>query len=144
MIRDGKPLPPDIRDRFPAVAAFFQSRQDVRFAYLFGSMARGTDGPLSDVDIAVYIDSDDPETPLDIIGHLNNILQTDEVDLVILNTAPLTLKGKILESREVIADNDPFFRHRFESLTMRMYWDFREVEMRILKAKLRSHDSEAE
>jgi predicted nucleotidyltransferase len=34
-----------------------EGHPDVHDAYLFGSHARGTAGPLSDVDLAVYVDS---------------------------------------------------------------------------------------
>ncbi len=34
---------------------FFHGRNEVELAFLFGSQARGTAGPLSDVDIAVLI-----------------------------------------------------------------------------------------
>ncbi len=48
-----------------------------------------------------------------------DILQTDEIDLVILNTADIPLVMNIVKAKEVIVDNDPFERHRFESLAMR-------------------------
>ncbi len=63
------------------------------------------------------------------------LLETDEIDLVILNTAPLTLKMKILEGKNVIVDNDPFLRHRYESLTIRKYFDFSIKEMGILERR---------
>ena len=65
----------------------------VVFAYLFGGLARGEPKPLSDVDIAVYLeDTADPlSIKLDLIGIITEALGTDEVDLVILNRALLSL-----------------------------------------------------
>ncbi len=63
------------------------------FAYLFGGLARGRVSPLSDVDIAIYLadGADIAQEKLETLGKLNELLKTDEVDLVILNTAPLIL-----------------------------------------------------
>jgi hypothetical protein len=54
---------------------------------------------------------------------------------VLLNTAPLTLKMKILENKKVIADKNPFLRYRFESLVMREYFDFSVLEKGILERR---------
>ncbi|AKB43803.1 nucleotidyltransferase domain-containing protein, partial [Methanosarcina vacuolata] len=36
---------------------FFNKKEYVELAYLFGSTAEGTEGPLSDIDIGVYLSS---------------------------------------------------------------------------------------
>ena len=64
-----------------------------------------------------------------------DILKTDNIDLVVLNAAPLTLKMKILENKKVIVDKVPFLRHRYESLTMREYFDFSFLESFILRKR---------
>jgi predicted nucleotidyltransferase len=105
----------------------------VVFAYLFGSVATGTAGPRSDVDIAIYLrDPDDVTARLEAARLASIHLGTDRVDLVLLNTAPLSLAGRILQSRRVILDREPFLRHRYESLTARMFHDFRIREHRLL------------
>ena len=109
----------------------------VRFAYLFGGAARGDLRPLSDVDVAVYLnDAADPvQARLDLIGMVTKHLGTDEVDLVILNRTPTALLRRILQTRRVISDKDPFLRHRFESLALRQFLDFRIFERRVLNAR---------
>ena len=72
---------------------------------------------------------------MDILAKLIDILETDEIDLVILNNAPIALRFKILESKKIIADNNPFLRHQYESLTMREYFDFSIIEMDILERR---------
>jgi len=136
MIRHSR-LPDNIQELLPHAISYLRSRKDVQFGYLFGSFARKRLTPLSDVDIAVYLseDTDPAEGKLDILGNLMDCLQTDEIDLVVLNRAPLPLRMKILEHREVIVENDPFLRHRYESLTMREYFDFAFLEARILKRR---------
>ena len=129
-----RPLPPDIAERLERLAARLKQDQRVLFAYLFGSLASGVLKPLSDVDIAVFLDSADvtPETKLEVVGMISDTLGTDEVDVVILNTAPVSLTGRILKRRTVLADNQPWRRHLFESRTMREFFDFNRSEQEIL------------
>lgn len=133
MIRHKK-LPQNITELFPKAVAFLSSLPEIQFAYLFGGMAKGDPTPLSDLDLAVYLTpgEDMRDRELEILGKLNDILQTDEIDLVILNHAPLPLKMSILKNRKVIVDNEPFKRHIYESLTMREYFDFSFIEKNIL------------
>ena len=133
MIKYNK-LPHNILALLPKVESCLKLESDIAFAYLFGSLAQGDPKPLSDVDIAIYFsdESDILERKLQILGQLMDLLETDEIDLVILNTAPLTLRWKILETRKVLVDNLPFLRHQYESLTMREYFDFSIKEMAIL------------
>ena len=133
-------LPQNIEENLPKAEAYLKSRPEVNFAYLFGSLAKGKPLPLSDVDIAVYLSKslDVLEKKLEILGELVDILETDEIDLVILNEAPLALRMKILENKKVIVDNAPFLRHRYESLTMREHFDFSIKEMAILERKFLS------
>ena len=114
--------------------SYLQSLEMVKFAYLFGSMASGRTGPMSDVDIAVYLDDDavQPDTRLEILGQLMDIFETDEIDLVVLNRAALSLRMSAIKNRIVLTNNKPFERHLFESKTMREYFDFSRFEKNIL------------
>lgn len=123
-------------DIFVKAERYLQSREDVLFAYLFGSMASGKATALSDVDIAVYLSGNNLSTKrLEILGDLIDILKTDEIDLVILNTAPLPLKIRILRNKRILSERTPFVRHAYESATMRSYLDFAKLETRILKER---------
>ena len=132
-----KKLPANIEDLIPKALTYLQSVPDILFAYLFGSFGRGKQLPLSDVDIAVYLKEPTvvQEKKMEILGALIDILQTDEIDLVVLNSAPLPLRMRILESKRVIVDREPFVRHHYESLTMREYFDFSILEKGILKRR---------
>lgn len=129
-----KKLPENIEEFIPMAIDYLRLRLDIQFAYLFGSFGKGKPLPLSDVDIAVYLkeEKDLQEKRLDILGAMIDLLKTDEIDLVILNNAPLTLRMKILESKKVVVDHEPFARHQYESLTMREYFDFAIREKAIL------------
>jgi predicted nucleotidyltransferase len=115
---------------------YLKGSKDIAFAYLFGSCAKDTVTALSDVDIAVYLRSEKTsDKRLEIIGDLVNIFKTDRLDLVILNTASLSLKMRIMKARKVMADNLPFIRHAFESTTIRTGLDFSKIEDRILEER---------
>ena len=131
-----KSIKQDILRLLPKVEVYLRSREDVQFAYLFGSYAKGKITPLSDVDIAVYLSgSNFSQKRLEILGGLIEVLKTDEIDLVILNTAPLPLKIRILRNRKLLVDRTPLVRHAFESTTMRVYLDFNKLEKRILERR---------
>jgi predicted nucleotidyltransferase len=109
MIRHKK-LPTNIEDLIPKALTYLEAMPDILFAYLFGSFGKGKHFPLSDVDIAVYLKkpSDIQEKKMEILGALIDILQTDEIDLVVLNSAALALRMRILENKKVVVDREPF------------------------------------
>ncbi|HBT84174.1 MAG: hypothetical protein A2005_12540 [Desulfuromonadales bacterium GWC2_61_20] len=127
-------LPVDIACRLTRLAPELARQESVAFAYLFGGLARGEQRPLSDVDIAVYLHSGvaAAESKMELLGLISDILGSDEVDLVILNTAPVSLVGRILRQRQVLVDNEPAVRHLFESRLSREFFDFSRKEEAIL------------
>ena len=136
MIKDKK-LPKNILELLPKANYFLENYQKVIFAYLFGSLARDKVLPLSDIDIAIYLEesADFSQEKMIILRNLINILGTEEIDLVLLNTAPLTLKARIVENKKILVDKDPFLRHSFESLVLREYFDFSKKEEDIFKRR---------
>ena len=132
-----KKLPENILQLLPGAVNYLESHPKVIFSYLFGSLAKGRPLPLSDVDIAVFLKQgvNIAENKLEILGELIDILQTDEIDLVVLNTANWPLVMNILRNKKIIVDDDPFSRHVFESMIMRKYFDFSIKEAAILKRR---------
>ncbi len=131
-----KQLLPDTQGRLETLGETLARCPAVVFGYLFGGAASGRLTPLSDVDVAVDLDegADPVDARLAMIGAVTKHLGTDEVDLVVLNRAPTALVGRILRTRRVIYDRDPFRRHRFESHALREFFDFRIFEQRLLVA----------
>ena len=111
--------------------------ENIVFAYLFGSLARGEQTNRSDIDLAVYCRdlSARPEYRLDLIGRLTAVAGTMAIDLVLLNTAALSLTGRVLRDHQVLVDREPTLRHSFESLKLREFWDFQHIENRILEGR---------
>lgn len=93
--------------------------------------------PLSDIDIAIYLkeDGDLNKEKMNILQDLIDLLGTEEIDLVLLNTAPLTLRARIVENKKILVDKEPFLRHSFESLVLREYFDFSKKEEEIFKRR---------
>ena len=130
-------LPDNILKLLPEAVTYLQSHPKVIFSYLFGSLSKGKPLSLSDVDIAVFLKKGNnlADRKLEILGRLIEILETDEIDLVVLNTADLPLIMGILKNKKLIVDKDPFARHQFESLMMRKYFDFSVIESAQLKRR---------
>jgi len=124
MIKLGK-IKVDVKNYLPDLPALFQKRDEVIAAYLFGSYARGTVGPLSDVDVAVLFDegSDTDRIYLKLCVEVSKALHTDEVDLVILNEAPVTLKYNILKEGKLLFCRDETKRIRFQVRVINDYID---------------------
>ena len=97
--------------------------------YCFGSYAGKRVGPLSDVDLAVLIDPQVPQNQyfnkrLSIHALAARILKTDEIDIVILNSAPPLLAHRVLKSRKILYERDSAKRTDFEVQAIRRYLDF--------------------
>jgi predicted nucleotidyltransferase len=136
MIKYSK-LPENILKILPEAVNYLTNHPQIIFAYLFGSLAMGKQKPLSDVDIAVYLKQhrNAAEKKMDILGSLMAIFKTDEIDLVVLNTAEIPLVMNILKTKKILVDKSPHERHIFESLIMRKFFDFSIKESSLLRRR---------
>lgn len=95
-------------------------------AYLFGSVARGTAGAHSDVDLAMLLSAPPPPT---LEGHLFDYEAELErtlgapVQLVVLNHAPPDLIHRVLRDGRLLLDRDPSARIQFEVKSRNEYFD---------------------
>ncbi len=128
-------VPADIARRLATLGDRLASTcPDVEFAYVFGSAGTERSTPGSDVDLAIYVsETADVSVNRLEVGRVAALhLGTDAIDIVLLNTAPVALAGRVLTSRRVIVDQQPFVRHAYESRTARLFQDFRLREHRLL------------
>ena len=128
-------LPPDLEHRLDGLGDAIAAVSDqVGFAYVFGSAATGSTRRGSDVDVAIWVEpgTDAHRLRLDVARACARHLGTDAIDVVVLNGAPIALAGRVLGTRRVVVDRDAFARHRYESLHVRMFHDFRVREHRLL------------
>lgn len=120
-------LPVDIMARIELLKQVLLDDENLLFAYLFGGLAVKAPKPLSDVDIAVYLRSPDDvaEYKLLLFDKISAVLGTSEIDLVILNTAPVSIAGRVLQNKRLLVDREPFRRHAYESVILREFFDFK-------------------
>lgn len=108
------------------MAGALNARDDVLFAYLFGSQAKGRAHPRSDVDVAVWLrepyDRASFAPVLALIGATSDALHRDDIDVVILNEAPLRLAFEILGGK-LLFSRDEDTRIRTEAAIMSRYHD---------------------
>jgi predicted nucleotidyltransferase len=128
-------IPEDIHQKINSLVNIFINDSNIVFAYLFGGLLKDKPNPLSDVDVAVYVKNIKKLDYLELFGNIANVIGTDEIDLVILNTAQLSLTGRVLQNRKVLVDKNPFLRHKYESIILREFFDFTIKERDILKRR---------
>ena len=128
-------LPSDVGARLAGLGdAIAAVSPDVLFAYAFGSATTGALTSRSDIDIAVFAapGADAHAVRLSVARAAARQMGTDAVDIVLLNTAPVAVAGRVLGTRRVLLEREPFARHRYESVTARLFQDFRIREHRLL------------
>lgn len=94
-----------------------------RFAFVHGSRAAGSARPDSDLDVAAWWLGDAPD-PWDVP------LPAD-VDLLVLNDAPLELAGRVALDGELLFDDDPPLRVRWQATTRKIYLDERPRQQQV-------------
>ena len=131
-----------MQDVIEKIRALMAAQTFVKFSYLFGSVARGTSGPLSDIDAAVYLDArvNFFHRRLVLMESIAKALGSERFDLVVLNSAPVVLQFEVIRSG-IILKEDRRRRVLFESGVLREYLDsahMRATQYQYLKEKLRS------
>jgi uncharacterized protein YutE (UPF0331/DUF86 family)/predicted nucleotidyltransferase len=110
------------------------TQSNVSTAYLAGSLAgRATFGHLTDVDIAVLlmeqIKSDQfLDYQLYLFSELTKRLESDTIDVVILNQASLLLKLQVIKYGQILYCRDEKKRVAFETRAVMDYLDFRRLD----------------
>jgi uncharacterized protein len=110
------------------LAEFFKSREYVELAYLFGSTAEENRGPLSDIDIGVYLSSKPTkgeriEKCLELTAELAGFLKTESVDLVVMNDSSAVINFEIIKSNIPVFIRDEDFKLDVEQKVMSLYLD---------------------
>jgi hypothetical protein len=132
-----------IEERLRGSAPSAFEGEGVLFAYLFGSHAGGRPHARSDVDVAVYVDpsvlpADFLKVRLRLAQAIAKAARLRDVEVIVLNEAPLPLAGRVIRNRRVLYSTDEPARVRYESRTFREFVDFdrhaREIDRALLRA----------
>lgn len=135
---------PDVASVLPRVRAVLERQPDVKFAYLFGSIAKGRGRERSDVDVALFLGDhlrhestagDEGETdgrgtaPADrgrralaLEGEIEKVLDR-EVQVAVLDDAPMPLIHNVLSTGIPVFARDEALRRRFYVDHARRYYD---------------------
>jgi len=115
-------------DIIEKLVAFFSNKKKapfIKLAYLFGSRAGGKIGPISDYDIAVLFSKPSiPNLRYELEHKLKTVLMTDQVDLVVLNYAPIELRYAVIACGTVAYEISFAVRVEYEALILSMYGDY--------------------
>lgn len=110
------------------VKAELEKREDILFAYIFGSFVDSD--RYNDIDVAIYMADFQREKVLDIEFELEMLLE-DKIqkpfDVRIINEAPLGFVYNVLRNKIVVLDRDTLLRSDFESLIFRKYFDYQHL-----------------
>src|SRR5262245_45968843 len=119
----GQTLPEKLR-------AFLEPREEILEAYLFGSLSTASARAHSDVDVAVYL-GQEPSPPSSAFGYLADLtsdlmraLETDRVDVVVLNEAPPLLYHRVLRDGVRILSRDLQATTTREGQALSRYCDY--------------------
>jgi predicted nucleotidyltransferase len=126
-----------LKDALPSILAEYP----IEAAYVYGSVARGTVTPFSDVDIALVLVAplssyDRLKLELALQGVIDGALGLLPVDVRVINEAPLTVRGRIIRDGILLYERDRACRVTFEVETRKRYFDFAPTACRLRDAFL--------
>ena len=130
MIREGKKLPEGIRNRIPEIIKAVEADSDVIALYAFGSLTSGTLKALSDLDFGILLNDELDRSQrfdkhIELIGVFTDTFRTDEIDLTILNDAPIRMAFQILKTGKVLAYKNKALLTDFRERLVKNYLDFK-------------------
>jgi len=100
--------------------------------YLFGSKAVHRDSKLSDLDIAVHLKEKGnynlKELLLNLIFEFTQVFKFDNIDLMILNTAPLAIQYNVIAEGAVLYYSSIEEKCTYETIVIKKYLDFKRYE----------------
>lgn len=122
--------------RYRACLSQIFANYPVALAYLYGSEAVGQATLLSDFDIALVMlnESYDPKSRLILELKLEDaiarICGIGNIDLRIINEAPLMVRGEVVTNGILLYCRDEIFRVDYETSTRSEYFDFLPIAIR--------------
>ncbi len=131
-------MPRVSHDPYDRLVELLASDPRVRLVYAFGSAARDTAGPLSDIDVAVLLQApptwDEGRELRAAVAALD-----PRFDLVLLNEAFPALRFEILTGGRCLLARDPREQAEFEITSLSRFLDFqpvRRVQQEYLRARV--------
>jgi len=128
-------------DRLREVVPSVMAQYPVDVAYAYGSVARGTVTPFSDVDVALVLSQMPPPyermmLEFEIEAAIEDASGLTGLDVRAINKAPLMVRGKVVQEGIRLYERDRARRVDFEVQTRKRYFDFAPVARRLQAAFL--------
>ena len=109
----------------------------IELGFLYGSRIQGNITKFSDYDLAVlinekfYAQNNDSKTKLEmklnLLGELFEFFSSENVDLLILNEAPINLKYKVIQKGKLIYYNEINTYYQFKASVILEFLDFNPI-----------------
>ncbi len=108
------------------VTPVLKEREEILFAYLYGSFARSEENSRSDIDIGIFLKDGDHEKfyPERLAGELEKLFNR-HVDVRVLNERNLVFLHQVLKSGELLFCRDKSKRVEFETDVYDKYLDIK-------------------
>jgi uncharacterized protein len=108
------------------LAQIFTSHPEIHLVYLFGSQVDGQTGPMSDYDLGVLLKDGSPnmEIHAELSHEFAKILQTDRIDVVLLDNVPIEFAYHIIAGGKLLYERDVETRVEYEANIMGRYFDY--------------------
>lgn len=127
------------------ICGCLERREEIQFAYIFGSLAEGVSGPESDLDLGLFLDEASSENlhplfetrlALEIEKRIDEAF---EVDLVVLNRASLLLKYQATNKGDLVYYTDEEMARDYEALIRKKYFDFSPMRQEYNEERLKRY-----
>jgi uncharacterized protein len=110
---------------------YLRQQEDVIVAYLFGSAAREQMTPMSDIDIALLLDTPTNgktmlERQLGLLTDLDQLVE-QEIQITLLNHAPPLLAYQVLQEGILLHERSTAERVAFQVKALREYFDIQPI-----------------
>ncbi|MDW7651663.1 MAG: nucleotidyltransferase domain-containing protein [Bacillota bacterium] len=104
---------------------YFQNKERVVLALLFGSFGTADEHRMSDIDVAVLLQHDVPlMDELKLSAELSILLERDDVDLLMLRNAPVHIAHRALATGRIVFERDRLQAANFVESVLNSYRDF--------------------
>lgn len=117
----------EVDNRMDELRSYFFDHPEVAAAFLFGSYGTVYQNPLSDLDIAILLKPESDMSTAAFLGiscDVTGILGEEDVNVVILNTVPITLQHEILSTGRLLCKKG-FYLEDFHEYVCKRYADFK-------------------
>lgn len=116
----------NIEEHLPAIREYLEGCPDVAASFIYGSYGTGYQLPQSDVDLAVLFTPSNYnfDRLLEISAELTGIAREEDVNVVALNNAPVTLQYEVISTGRLLQNKGDYLED-FTEFVLKQYADYK-------------------